>query len=168
MIGIHIRYKGGAEFKRSAINKVLQQAYAELGLHWFRQHLPKHFANRASSEYDYAPRQGERGSGANRKFSATYTGSKLKRYGHTRPLELTGASRRQATATAVVRSTSKSVRVSFPAGNLSFSHPSGRINMRREVEAISAADRYELGQIMDNALERKFKILGSDAKKKVK
>lgn len=168
MIGFHIRYKNGAEFKPAAIRNVLQKAYARLGLYWHRNHLPKHFANRASSEYDYAPRQGERGSGANRRFSSTYTGGKLKRYGHTRPLELSGASRRQAEATATVRATSKSVRVSFQAGNLSFSHPSGRIDMRKEIQALSAEDRYDLGKYMDAQLERLFKLLPGDAMKKVK
>ena len=76
---------------------------------------------RRARNYRYAKRSGERGSG--RKFRGSYTERKLKLFGHTRPLELSGEGKRLALYQRNIAATRDKVTCASP-GNSTFA-PSG-------------------------------------------
>lgn len=101
---LSIRWRGRKAYGNIQKDKLLGKAF-DSGLrgmvfHWKHNFMPMHFRNVSRSRYRYAPRSGERGypvppryppnkgksSGRIRKFKHTYTGKKLARFNHTRPL----------------------------------------------------------------------------------
>lgn len=153
MIGfIEIRTKKFPGMKKSEFNRGLKGAWAEAGEHWHRRFLKKHFANAATREYSYRPRQGEAGNPHPKGFKRSYTGKKLKKYGHTRPLELTGTGRAMAEKNHDVRSTSKGVRVVMRAPVFNFRSKKSLINMRNELTTVSAPEAKAISKLIEGDL----------------
>lgn len=92
------------------------------GEFYHENYVDLHFRNSASLRYGYRPRSGEPGSKnppGSKYYKRTYTWRKLKKFGHTRPLEWTGESRALANVRDV-RSTSKWARIYSHARVLNF------------------------------------------------
>jgi hypothetical protein len=106
---------------------------------------------KGAREYGYQKREGERGTAGSEKFKTSYTGRKLRRFGHTRPLVLTGESMRLA-AIRDVRSTSKGAKVVIHARVLNF-----RPHMRREMTMISLKERDRMVKFLDLLIDRMLK-----------
>lgn len=166
LMRIRVKYSGmaaamaqGTGATRREMGKILKSAYINMGRFWHRDIRPKHFRNAASAEYGYAARQGEAGRPDPRGFNKSYTGKKLKREGHTRPLEDSGDSKRATGRSAMFTATGKSVRVSMPAGNLRWPHPSGRISMAGELRRISRSDEAKCARVFDRYLDSRFRRL---------
>src|SRR5207302_1050578 len=74
----------------------------------FHEHLrEKRFTHQHASEAGYIKRKGENLTPGTKAFNRSYTGHKLKRFGHTLPLVLTGEARDRLAKIASLSSTSK-------------------------------------------------------------
>jgi len=163
MFGAVLKYRGAtpkmAARERNAIQK---DAFIETLTYWHTHHRQKHFTNAGAVEYGYLPRSGDRGS--RRKFVGSYTQRKLLKFGHTRPLEFSGASR-ALSANRNVKATSKTARCIISAPALNFRNPKSPIRMREEMTRVSPAERIELvNHFEEYMLERFNKITASETK----
>ena len=141
MTGITINFRGPHPgMGKREWNNLVREMFHHLGIIWHKDFRAKHFTRRGASEYGYAPRSGERGNIPPQGFHRSYTGQKLKRFGHTRPLVFTGESER-ATRQRDIRATATSkrakVRVHLHAPKLNFRNPKSKTNPGEEVRTIS-------------------------------
>jgi hypothetical protein len=154
-------YKLKADPKRiplpkRAFNNAVKGAHEDMGRFWHGAIRPKHFTSAGAREYGYAPRDGERDHVGVRGFARSYTGIKLRRRGHTRPLVWSGDSMRQS-GRLDVRATNKRVRVVMNVPTLNFS-PKGRpdMNMRAELTEISDSDFAKMVRVFQRSLDRRL------------
>ena len=117
----------------------MRAGFTAIGHYWHRALRPKHFTHRGATEYNYEPRVGERWNLGSKGFRASYTGRKLRRFGHTRPLVYTGQSERDSKIARIV-ATSKRVRVIMTLPRLNWRHPSRGKTMREELTTISKGE----------------------------
>ncbi len=83
-------------FDRKTWGEIQKKAWGVTMEYWHRFILKKHFTHSGAREYNYDERQGSRGGEDGRTFNQTYTGQKLKKWGHTNPLQLSGKMKQQA------------------------------------------------------------------------
>lgn len=148
---VHVNVRRG---EQHLVNRIVRTAMQEMGLKWRDDYLPDHFTNRGATKYRYTPRDGERASG--KKFKQSYTGQKLKKYGHTRPLEWSGDTKRQALSDrrAIAKSTSKRSHVSCPLPvGLNRKNPNTEINMREEIETVTTSEIRELEKYLGERVQ---------------
>ena len=120
MISINIIEKGATPgIIKKLWNKLARECWIAMGEHWHREMRAKHFTHRGASEYGYDKRQGEGRSPGDKGFLRTYTGRKLRRFGHTYPLVWSGASR-TLSAIRDVRATRDGSRVVMNTPTLNF------------------------------------------------
>lgn len=153
-----IRYTGWVPtsvFPPKQFRQMLKASFHTIGVHWHRRMRPKHFTKVGGREYGYQPRQGEPGNPTSRPFRSTYTGRKLKRYGHTRPLVKTGESR-AFSRIRDVRSTSKGTRVVMRVPRLSFRRSPSAPHMQQELRTISKPENRELQQRFDKHMQQEI------------
>lgn len=156
MIGFRIKTIGAVPgVAKRVIGKCLEVGYIAAGQYWHGMIRPKHFTPAGASEYGYPPRQGQAGALDRQGFKRSYTGQKLKKFGHTRPNVYTGVSR-LLTERVAYRATSKGVRISMDGGNLTYRHPSGRIDMRKEMQTTTFRERAKLASIVDKVTDRRI------------
>lgn len=129
-----------AKVSKRKFNDCVRQAFHEIGMYWWRVLRPKHFTHRGATEYNYEPRVGERWNLGSKGFRASYTGRKLRRFGHTRPLVYTGQSERDSKIARIV-ATAKRVRVKMTLSRLNWRHESRRQTMREELTMISKGEK---------------------------
>jgi hypothetical protein len=155
MIKISIKETGMVPgMLKREFNNLMRQCYRAMGTWWHAQMRPKHFTHRGATEYGYDPRQGERGSGA-KTFKRSYSGRKLRKFGHTLPLVWTGASRTRSLIRDI-RVTKDSARVVLSTPTLNFKRgrkPGAKKTLREEMTTVSDGERKELARVFDRAFE---------------
>lgn len=156
---LKVRYQGavpGVTLGRRELNQVLEKAWFPPGKNWHEQFRPKHFTKEGAAEYGYEPRKGEQSGTSGKAFWRSYTGRKLKKFGHTLPLVFSGELRDKA-RTARIEATSKGVRVFLTnAGKANFHHPKSTIDMRAELTRISIAEMRESTEILSAAIQEEL------------
>jgi hypothetical protein len=151
MYRIFIEIRGApAYLKKSTWNLMKKAAFKKVGEWWHKVCRPKHFTYEGAQEYGYTPRQGEQ-SGLGRRFWSTYTGRKLKKFGHKHPLEWSGVSKTR-TLDPDIRSTSGRVQIVLHAPAFNFTQPRGRIRMWEEMTRISDKEETALAAVMNDAI----------------
>lgn len=125
------------------LRRVEKMMWQNLGEFWHKTMRPKHFTHAGAREYGYRPRKGERGNPHPKGFARSYTGRKLKKFGHTLPMVFTGESR-SLTGIRDVRATSKGTRVVMRARGLNRRNRHSNINMREEMTRISILEKKQL------------------------
>ncbi len=132
-------------FKASQVNRLLRFEFAKIGRWWHRVARPRHFNRGAFQRYGYTPRKG----GYNRR--------KRRKFGHTKPLVLTGETFRLSN-THQVRATAKGVTVAYNSlRKLNFKARGSKVNMRAEFETISPSEEKHMTELMVNSIERKLR-----------
>jgi hypothetical protein len=107
----------------------------------------------------YAPRKGEGTSG--KAFWRSYAGRKRLKFGHSRPLEWSGETRR-AVASASITTTRNRADIAYAgARKLNFRHPKSEIRMSEEFTRLLPAEAADLGRRFDRELDRLLKVDGS-------
>ena len=140
-----------AGFPAKSKNAAAKATYEGMGLFWHENQLDKHFTHAGAREYNYAPRQtAEPGA---RTFARSYTGQKLKKFGHTLPLVKTGQSRRLCRIRDV-RPSSKGARIVLHARTFNFKNALSFINMRQEVTSVSKTDEEQLGEAGERLIQK--------------
>lgn len=162
MIILEAEYEGVQGIGKSQFNKIMRDSLRVMGLHWRKKFLPMHFGNKATSRYGYAKRAGESGN-TRRKFSRSYTGRKLKKYGHTRPLELTGASKAEALSSDRVdtkyRGGEGAALIPLPQG-FNRRAAGSRVRMNEEIRAVREDELKELGDLLTAEIAKGIEKLG--------
>jgi len=151
MYRIQITYSGpvpgSQNMRQREWNNVVREAWRQVGLYWVNTYRPKHFTVAGAKEYGYDPRKGERGNLGPKGFKRSYTGRKLAKWGHTRPLVWSGRSE-QATRAARIHATAtrnkSGVEIFMNAPTLNLKNPHSQINMRAEMTRISPRETVEL------------------------
>lgn len=125
---------------------------------YFHQHMrDDRFTEAHAKEAGYAARKGEQMAQGTKAFRASYTGRKLKRFGHTRPLEYSGESRRNVRM-ASISSTSKGGKASYRgAAKFNFRHPKSKIRMNEEFTRLTQTEAEILGYVYDGDLNQALK-----------
>lgn len=161
IIHFQTKYTGavpGVGLKRRELNVIMKRAWYYIGVYWHRFFRPKHFTQAGAREYGYKPRRGQRGSGFGL-FKESYTGRKLKKWGHTNPLVWKGLAR-DLTAIQDVRPTSKGVRIVMGAAQkLNWRHPKSDIYMAEEMRRVSIGERKVLIRIFDRFMDKAIKAI---------
>jgi len=156
MLHLKAKYVGATPgYSLRKLNPWKKAAYAATGVDWHRTALPKHFTRAGAREYDYSPRKGEPGNRYRKGFKRSYTGQKLAQFGHTLPLVYSGESR-ALSRLRDVRASGKGVRIVLNAPGLNRRHPKSKINMRREVLALSPADEARAMRTFDREMQRQI------------
>jgi hypothetical protein len=124
---------------KSELNRVTRACLEQVANYWHRHFRAKHFTAAGAREYGYAKRRGEELGQGSKAFWHSYTGRKLRKYGHKRPLVLSGVSE-ALTLMRDVRVTGKRARVVLHAPALNFRNPYSQINMREEMMRVSEAE----------------------------
>lgn len=105
----------------------------------------------------YSPRKGEQAGLSGKDFWRSYTGKKMRIYGHRRPLEFTGETRK-AVRTATITFTSKSARVKYPgAAKLNFRHPKSQVRAADEFRRLIPSDASSMAHAYDQTYDREFR-----------
>lgn len=131
------------------LNNIHREAARTMGQVWAARFRAKHFTNAASAEYGYTPRQGESGRPHPKGFRRSYTGRKLKQFGHTRPLVKTGESEAQTRAPRIVATATRSeakVRVIMNAPGFNRRYAGSPIDMRKELTTVTEREGQELAR----------------------
>lgn len=76
---------------KKVLRDALREGMRTVAMKWHSLFKQLKFSNAAETRYDLEPRAGDPGS--MRRWKGSYQSRKLKKYGHTRPFELTGTSR---------------------------------------------------------------------------
>lgn len=149
---VQVEYRGAVPSRmRSVLRAANKAAFLEIGELWHKVMRPKHFTEEGARKYGYQKRKGEGESG--RAFWRSYTGRKMRKFGHTRPLEWSGLSK-TLTAMRDVRATSTGARVVMRANALNFRNPHSTINMRDELTRITPDEGELLIRKFDGRLHR--------------
>jgi len=156
-----IKYHGAMPGTRrfaAFLNRAKRGAWSDAGLFWHKKLRPKHFTNRGATEYGYQPREGERNRPGRAGFKRSYTGRKLRQFGHTRPLEYTGHSR-ALTRLRDVRTLTKGrgVRVVLHSPGYNRRATGSSIRMAAELTTISEREANQIVRLWNRSLERRLK-----------
>lgn len=151
-----IRYTGIIGMKKVEFrNTFIKPMYEQMGKHWMVNIRPKHFTHAGAREYGYEPRSGEKKSG--KSFKRSYTGRKLRKKGHTRPLEYSGELKRDSGFSRFSHGVGR-MRILLPrARKANFRHPKSNIDMRAELTAISRGDNIELVRLGNRYLTARLR-----------
>ncbi len=148
MFEITLRKSGPTpKIVRRELNNVTREAARTMGQVWATRFREKHFTNAGAAEYGYTPRQGEPGRPHPRGFRQSYTGRKLAKFGHTRPLEFTGESRARTRSPRIVATATKgqaTVQVIMNAPGFNRRYAGSPIDMRKELTTVSRGEAEKL------------------------
>jgi len=152
------------------MNQIIREAWVAVGKFWHREQRPRHFTTRGAKEYGYAPRKGEAGNPHPKGFWASYTGRKVRQFGHRRPLEYTGELRRMTRARRIVTtatSNRSTLRIQMPqARKANLRHPKSKINMREELTTVSRRDAEADVKVHNDFMNTRLRLFrGRKAKK---
>lgn len=148
MLVVKIKKTGPtAGLTRKELANAARETYRAMGVLWHDQMRPRHFTHEGARIYNYVARE----AGENQSFGRSYTGQKLRKYGHTKPLVKTGVSEKLAKIRDV-RPTSKGARVVLHARGLNRKNPKSLIDMRAEVTTVLPRE----GETLADHGEREF------------
>lgn len=131
---------------RKANTVATKEGWQETGLFFHTDMSDARFTHKHATLAGYAKR------------TKKYESTKLKKFGHTNPLEFSGDTRRRA-RTANITSTSKGVSVRYPGLNkLNFRNLKARIpiNMADEFRRVTQPEATTLAGVFDRALDRRL------------
>ena len=140
----------GTDFKAKTWRGFLKDAWAKAGRFWFRKILGKHFKTSAKSEYDYQPRK------------PGYMKRKAKRFGHQKPLVLSGNLQRMVGRIENVRETSKGANVTLHGPRYLYMYRKNlkEVDKAKELRAVSEKDAGLLGEVLDKNIVREANKTG--------
>lgn len=138
---------------RAAYRAARKAAWHEAGTLFHVTMRDNRFTSAHGRKAGYAPRRGESAGLTPGEFWRSYTGQKLKKWRHTRPLEWSGETRRRVRACAI-STTSKGCRVAYSgASKLNFRPRGGNINMADEFRRLIPDEIQRLAARYDRALD---------------
>lgn len=128
--------------------------FAAMGRDWHTSYLRLHFQEDAFSRYGYIRRKGMGRGPGSKGFGSTYTGKKLKQFGHSRPLVFSGEGE-MLSRWPDIRTTANESRVVLPR-KFNFRNPKSQIDMRAELTRVLQPEADEIAQVGATALGREL------------
>lgn len=158
LVAITVRDRGATpRGMKRVFNNAQKAAWADVAWRFHEQYRDKRFTPEHAIEAGYSKRKGElipRNSAA---FRKSYTGRKLRMFGHTNPLQFSGTTRR-AVKWASVSSTSKGGKAAYAGARVfNFLPPRSKIRMGEEFRRITQREAIELGKYFDERLDAHLK-----------
>lgn len=141
--------------KKSVVNRAVKEALTAAGKEWHQKYYTGHFTKAGAARYGYHKRKGEGQTPGSKPFKRSYTGRKLKKFGHTDPLKFSGETY-QLGKVSKIKATSKQARVILPVG-LNRKHPKSQIRMRDEATRVLPEEADYLRTIAEAEAERYLK-----------
>lgn len=144
-------------------SKCTEAAWRAAGKFWHEELREKHFTKAGAQEYGYAPRKGEGLSG--KAFWRSYTGRKLRMFGHTKPLVWSGrgeaGTRRQDIKPGRDGNQPYSwVVITLHSPVFNFRNPKSNVDMRKELRTVSDRETIQIGLVYQRALVAAINSLG--------
>lgn len=136
---------------------IKRRVWRRVAQYWIDEIRPKHFTKAGAREYGYKPRQGEGAGAGSKAFWRSYTGQKQRKKGHTRPLEWSGQLKTESRGSRIQASINGST--VFVRGRVLNLSGGDRIDMRREISAVSAGDVVAITRFMQRETDREMKLL---------
>ena len=135
------------EASAKAMRNVNKEQLQETIRFWHEEYLPRHFESEGSRRYGYQRR------------TVAYNRRKLKRFGHQRPLELTGELKRNVLRQIKVSGTSRKARGRLPGSQVAnFNRgQGGRPDVRKEMLATTQNERRRMARFHEEAVEKGLK-----------
>lgn len=119
---------------KSEMRKSLARSWAVAGRFFHANLRDRRFTLEHAKKAGYAPRKGQQQGIGTKAFFRSYTGRKLKRFGHMRPLEWSGETRK-AVRMANISSTSNGARVAYAGARaFNFRNPNSDPTMNLNLE----------------------------------
>ena len=156
-IDVKYKEKGAVPRKmRKVYTASSKVAWYDTGIRFHGEFRDKRFSVAHARKAGYKPRRGEEPGLTQQEFFRSYTGRKLKKFGHRRPLEFSGETRRNVRS-ASISSTSKGSRVRYPgARKLNFRNPHSDIRMAEEFRKLLPDEITDLAQHYDRKLDHEM------------
>jgi len=136
----------------SSFRAALKESWNETGRSFAANNIPRRFTREHAKEANYSPRAGETMPRNSKMFLGSYTGRKIRKFGHSDPFVWSGETRRNARS-ARLTSTGKGVRVSLPDARKLNYNP----RYAAEFVRITAREGVEVGVVLDKALDSRLK-----------
>jgi hypothetical protein len=171
VISLTVRKRGMTpKVAKRLLNDIHREGMRQQGVYWRDNFRAKHFTQAGASEYDYTPRQGDRGRPGPHGFNRSYQGGKLRTKGHTRPLVFSGESE-QLTRSPTIEATAKRgtarVSVRMRAYKLNFRYRGSPIDMRQEMETVSDPETRQMAGVLSTYLDRKYRDVSAQSTTKI-
>jgi len=131
---------GSAQLSQANFNRVKKHTWIKRGHQWHDQFRDIHFTKQGAAKYGYRKRVGEESGARGKKFWQSYTGEKLRRFGHTDPLVYTGQTRRRARQrkiTATATKTKSKLRITLNTPVLKFRPKGWPYSLRAEMVQVA-------------------------------
>jgi len=149
---VKIQERGAVGRKMAAaFNAALKESWGETGRAFAANNIPRRFTREHAQEANYSPRAGENISRSSKLFWGSYTGRKVRKFGHNDPFVWSGETRRNARS-ARLTATGKGVRVSLPDARKLNYNP----RYAAEFVAITTREGVEVGVVLDKALDARL------------
>lgn len=127
-----------------ALRVAQKEAWFQVGVLFHAEMSDRRFTHAHASQAGYAKR------------SAKYTIRKLRRFGHTNPLEFSGRTRRMV-RTANITSTGNGAAVRYPGARVfNFRNPKSQVNAVVEFTTVTQAEADVLARKFDQVLDAKL------------
>lgn len=153
LIAIQVTDRGNTPRRlQKTMRQVMKAAWETTGQHWHAEYRELRFDPNYARRAGFTRRKGEglpRGSAA---FRRSYTGRKVRIYGHENPLEYSGDTRRRIRSTTL-SATSKGVKLRYSANKFNFKHPKSRVRMSEEFRTITPQDERQLAEFFDRQVD---------------
>jgi hypothetical protein len=151
MLRVQVKERGPVPRRLKAhYTQVSRESWRETGIAFHTTYRPRRFTTAHARAAGYAPRAGENLPYGSKAYWASYIGRKKRRFGHVRPLEWSGESRR-AVQTANLVVTSNQVKVKYRGARV--------FNFRglnEEFTRLLPAEAVQLGRVYDRNLTKRF------------
>jgi len=139
-------------WSRPTINRLLRFEFAKIGRWWHRVARPRHFNMGAYQRYGAVYRRRAKG----------YSRWKRRRFGHSRPLFLTGDTFR-ASSGHNIKATRNGVTVTYPGLRGLNRRPRGsKINKVAEFQYISNQENQHMATLVANSIDRKMQTAAAN------
>jgi hypothetical protein len=153
---VKITERGPTPRKMAAVhNRASKSAWADTGVHFHSDFRDLRFRPDHARRAGYIARKGERMPFGSRQWARSYMGQKYRKFGHQRPLEFSGETRRAVASFPTLTSTSSGVKVRYSgARKFNFKHPKSQINMAEEFRRVLPQEANSLARTYDNRLDK--------------
>lgn len=139
---------------KRVLNAVLKEAWFDAGRYFHEHFRDLRFTREHALKAGYTKRKGE--GLPDKQFKRSYTGRKFRQFGHTRPLEFTGDTRR-AVKMANISSTSSGAKVAYAGARVfNYHNPLSdpAMNLAEEFRKILPEEAEQLAMILDQGMYR--------------
>lgn len=158
LITIQVRDRGATpRGMKRVFNAAQKAAWRDVAWEFHSNYRDKRFTPEHAIAAGYTRRKGEMIPRDTKAFRQSYTGRKLRMFGHTNPLQFTGDTRR-AVKWASVSSTSKGGKAAYSGARVfNFRPPRSKVRMGEEFRRITPQEAIELGKYFDQQLDARLK-----------